>query len=210
MVQMIEMDSLNDEMHGELNDVKLLQSEHQLEQVEELKEEYSRLVPIILDMTATTRFCVLRAMQALRARLSLLESVESKLLASQTQVTHLEQQLRLYRQDSHFVARTKDKVLHFEEIERQLHLLIQENKSLHQDRANADLLRYQVQSLQQGCEELSSVMEEVTRLRVENRELRAGCGMDQEMPSSALQVQVAELQQREVVALKEYGELSTQ
>ena len=43
MMQMIEMDSLNDEMQGELNDVKLLQSEHQLEEVEELKENYSRL-----------------------------------------------------------------------------------------------------------------------------------------------------------------------
>ncbi len=42
MVQMIEMDSLNDEMHGELNDVKLLQCEHQQEQVEELQENYSR------------------------------------------------------------------------------------------------------------------------------------------------------------------------
>ena len=44
MMQMIEMDSLNDEMHGELNNVKLLQSEHQFEQVEELKEHYSKFV----------------------------------------------------------------------------------------------------------------------------------------------------------------------
>ncbi len=149
-------------------------------------------------------------MQALQTRLTQLESTESKLLSSQAQVTHLQHQLRLYRQDSHFTDRMKDKILHFEEIERQLQLTMEENQALRQDRMNTDLLRYQVQSLQQDCKQLGDVMEEVTRLRVENRELKAGHGKGQDTPSSALQIQLAELQQREIVALKEFGELSTQ
>ena len=151
-----------------------------------------------------------RAMQALRARLAQLESVESKLLSSQAQVTHLQHQLRLYRQNSHFVESMKDKVVHCEEVERQLQLVMEENQALCDNRANADLLRYQVQSLQQGCEELGSAMEEVTRLRVENRELKAGRGRDEDTPSSGLHIQLAELQRREIVALNEFGELSTQ
>lgn len=42
MFQMNELDALNDEMHGELNEVQLLQPEHQLEQVDELQQHYSR------------------------------------------------------------------------------------------------------------------------------------------------------------------------
>lgn len=44
MLQINELDTLNDEMHGELNEVQLLHPEHQLEQVEELKEHYSRYI----------------------------------------------------------------------------------------------------------------------------------------------------------------------
>ena len=149
-------------------------------------------------------------MQALQQRLTHLESVESKLISSQAKVVHLQHQLSLYRQDSHFIERMKDKVLHFEDVERQLQLAKEENLTLRQDRTNTDLLRYQVQSLQQDCEQLASVMEEVTRLRVENRELRAGHGKGQVTPSSALQIQLAELQRREIISLKEFGELSTQ
>lgn len=42
MVQINELDALNDEMHSELNEVQLLNPEHQLEQVEELKEHFSK------------------------------------------------------------------------------------------------------------------------------------------------------------------------
>lgn len=42
MMQMTELDSLNDEMQSELNEIRLLQPESQLEQVEEVKENYIR------------------------------------------------------------------------------------------------------------------------------------------------------------------------
>ena len=47
MAQMIEMDSLNDEMQGELSEVKLFQCEHQQEQVKELQENYSRSAELV-------------------------------------------------------------------------------------------------------------------------------------------------------------------
>lgn len=151
-------------------------------------------------------------MQGLQRRLANLESVESKLLSSQAQVAHLQHQLSLYRQDSHFIHTMKNKLVHLEGIERQLQLAKKENQALRQDRTNADLLRYQVQSLQQNREQLATVMEELTTLRVENRQLRvgSGCGTGQDTPSSALQIQLAELQQKEIVSLKKFGELTTQ
>lgn len=42
MFQINELDALNDEMHGELNEVQLLDPEHQAEQVEELQHHFSR------------------------------------------------------------------------------------------------------------------------------------------------------------------------
>ena len=46
MIQMNELDTLNDEMHSELNEVQLLNPEHQLEQVEELKQDFTKYVMI--------------------------------------------------------------------------------------------------------------------------------------------------------------------
>jgi len=42
MIQLNELDALNDEMQGELNEIQLLQPGHQVAQVEELQEEFSR------------------------------------------------------------------------------------------------------------------------------------------------------------------------
>lgn len=42
MLQITELDALNDEMHGELNQVQLLNPENQLQQVEELEEQFSK------------------------------------------------------------------------------------------------------------------------------------------------------------------------
>lgn len=151
---------------------------------------------------------MIRSVQVLRRRLSELETTESKLLSSQTQIKHLQHQLSIYRQDSHFVESVKDKVLHYETLEHKLQLLTEENQSLCQDRANADLLRYQVQSLQQCCDALGEVTAEVARLRQENSELKQDKG--QEASASALQIHLAELQQREIVSLSRYGELVTQ
>lgn len=131
-------------------------------------------------------------------------------MSSEALVSHLQHQLRLYRQDSHFVESMKNKLVRCEQAEQQLQRLVEENQALRQDRTNADLLRYQLQSLQRKCEKLDSLMEEVTTLRVENRELKAGLRKDQDTPSSALQIQLAEMQQREIVAIKQLGELSTQ
>lgn len=43
-MQINELDSLNDEMQSELNEIRMLQPESQLEQVEEVKENYTRYV----------------------------------------------------------------------------------------------------------------------------------------------------------------------
>lgn len=44
MMQIRELDALNDEMQGELNQVQLLHPQKQLDQVEKLEEHYDRYV----------------------------------------------------------------------------------------------------------------------------------------------------------------------
>ena len=145
----------------------------------------------------------------MQARLAELETVESKLVSSQAEVRHLQHQLRIYRQDAHFVECIQDKLTSYETLQRESQLLREENNSLQQDRANSDLLRYQVQSLQNRCAELEGVMEEVAKLRVENNELKQSIG-ERKGASSGLQAQLVELQQKEIVSLKNYGDLATQ
>lgn len=146
-------------------------------------------------------------MELLKTRLSQLETVESKLVSSQAEIKHLQQQLRIYRQDAHFADGVQDKLMRYEQLEHQVQLLSEENTSLRQDRTNADLLRYQVQSLQHHCNELEGGMEEGARLRLENSKLKTNEGKEHD---SVLQVQLTELQQREIVTLRKYGELITQ
>lgn len=153
---------------------------------------------------------MLRSVQVLRTRVAKLETVESKLLSSQAEVQQLQHQLRIYRQDSHFVGSMRDTVVHCESLQHQVQQLAEENASLRQDRANADLLRYQVQDLQQRCEEMEGAVEEVARLRVENHKLLTGGTNGPEGALSSLQIRLAELQQKEIVALNKYGELASQ
>ena len=42
MAQMNALDSLNDEMQRELNEVRVFEQEHKIEEVEELKVHYNR------------------------------------------------------------------------------------------------------------------------------------------------------------------------
>ena len=146
-------------------------------------------------------------MELLKTRLSQLETVESKLVSSRTEIKHLQQQLRIYRQDAHFADGVQDKLMRCEQLEHQVQLLSKENTSLRQDRTNADLLRYQVQSLQHHCSELERRMEDGARLHLENNELKTSDGKEHD---SVLRVQLSELQQREIVTLHKYGGLTTQ
>lgn len=150
----------------------------------------------------------IRSVETLKSRIAQLETVESRLLSSQSEVRHLQHRLRMYRQDSHFVEGVQEKLLAYETLQHQVQLLREENNSLTQDRTNSDLLRYQAQSLQHRCEELEGVLEEVTRLRVENDELKLR--REVKGKDSVLQAQLAELQQREVVSLNSSGKLTTQ
>ena len=145
----------------------------------------------------------------MRGRLKELESVESELLKSQAMTKHLERQLRTYRQDALMVDSVKDTV-RCETLEFQIQRLREENASLHEDRTNTDLLRYQVQTLKERCEKFDELEEEVTHLRIENTKLSSVEGSAGNMSAPSLQVQLAELQQREVVATRRIGELTTQ
>ena len=151
-----------------------------------------------------------RSVETMKSRVAQLEDVESKLLNSQMEVKHLQYQLQTCRQDNHFVETMRDRILQCEELKHQVHLLKEENHSLRLDRANTDLLRYKVQSLQKRCEELGGVEEERARLHVENNQLTAMEGSRASMSSPTLQVCLAELQQKEIVALSEYGKLVTE
>lgn len=151
-----------------------------------------------------------RSVEVLRRRVAELEAVESRLLSSQTQVKHLQHQLRICRQDAHFVESMKDKIMCCEDFQHRVQLLMEENQSLQKDRVNADLLRYQVQSLQQRCDNLEGVLEEVQGLRLENSQLKEGETKGQQASFSALQIRLAEFQQREVVSVSKFGELSSQ
>lgn len=151
-----------------------------------------------------------RSVEALRARVAKLETVESELVSSQAQVQQLQHQLRVYRQDSHFIGSMKDTIVQSESLQHQYQNLVEENASLRQDRANADLLRYQLQNMQQRFKEMEGVMEEVARLKIENSKLKAGGSSYQEGAMASLQIRLEELQQKEIVALSKYGELFSQ
>ena len=150
---------------------------------------------------------IYRLIDGLKARVARLETVENELLSSQTEVRHLQQQLRMYRQDSQFIGSVQDRLVSYEDLQHQVQLLREENGSLRKDRTNSDLLRYQAQRLQNRCTELEGVMEEVARLRAENSQLLNKDGSKD--ASSVLQSQLSELQQREIVSLSKYGELAT-
>jgi hypothetical protein len=147
--------------------------------------------------------------RVLKRRIAELEAVESQLLSAQTEVKHLQHQLRIYRQDKHFED-VHQKLVDYESLHHQVQLLREENNSLSQDRANCDLLRYQVQSLQEQSVKLEPVMEEVAKLRVENNELKLNVRGGKDTTVSVLQAQLAELHQKEIISVHKQGELVTQ
>ena len=153
---------------------------------------------------------MIRSVEVLRARIAKLETVESQLLTSQAEVKQLQHQLRLYRQDRHYLGNMTETMVHYEALQHQVQKLTEENASLRQDRANADRLRFQVQDLQRQCGEMEGAAEEAARLRVENSKLLSGEADGNEGALATLRMRLAEFQQKEVVALTKYGDLASQ
>ena len=84
----------------------------------------------------------------LRNRVGELETVESDLLRSEAQVKELERKLRTFKHNKHFLQTQQQKVLKYDDLERQFEHLTEENVALKRQQDNADLLRYKVQTLQ--------------------------------------------------------------
>ena len=143
----------------------------------------------------------------LRSRLRQLEDVERKLSESNAEVKKLQRQLRLSRQDNLFVDQMKTELQTVQELQQQLQTLRHDNQRLQQDRVNSDLLRYQVHDLQKKCESVEALSEEVAQLRQQNTQLRVA---NKTVASEAKDIELAELQQREIIAAHECGILATQ
>lgn len=155
-----------------------------------------------------------RSVQVLKSRVRELESVESKLVHSETEAKELQRSLRTCKQDYYFVESEKEKLLKYNEIERQLRQLAEENSLLRKQRDNADLLKYKVQSLQEKCTMYEGLEVKVAELELENQHLRKqveeGDGEKALSGSQpALQYRITELQQKEVILVNKQGELLT-
>ena len=146
----------------------------------------------------------------LKDRLSGLECVGSDLLCSQAEVTRLQHQLHMYRQEAPFVDKMRGQLDQLETMQLQVKLLAEENACLKQDRANADLLRFQLHGMKKKCEEVQELEAEVIHLRLENSKLQAGGEGRGLTFSETMQLQLAELQQKELVSLRENGSVNTQ
>jgi len=149
-----------------------------------------------------------RSIAALQSRVHQLEDVEGTLLESRAEVKRLQRQLRLCRQDNLFVDQMKTGLQTANELQQQLKVLRHDNQRLQHDRVNSDLLRYQVHDLQKKCESLEALTKEVAQLRQENTRLKEGGVANKTVASEAKEIELAELQQREVIAAHECGALA--
>ena len=180
-----------------------------------------------------------RSLEVLRSRIEELETVESDLLHSEAQVKELERKLRTFQHNEHFLQSQQQKVLKYDELERQLQHLTEENATLKGQQDNADLLRYKVQTLQERCARYEGLDAKLAQLELENQHLKeavkeGGSGEkammmmaeDQEGGDSgsvmfgakaggggrsqaALWYRIAELQQKEVLLTAKQGELTS-
>ena len=180
-----------------------------------------------------------RSLEVLRSRIEELETVESDLLHSEAQVKELERKLRTFQHNEHFLQSQQQKVLKYDELERQLQHLTEENATLKGQQDNADLLRYKVQTLQERCARYEGLEAKLAQLELENQHLKEtvkeeGSGEmammmmaeDREGGDSgsvmlgakvggggrsqaALWYRIAELQQKEVLLTAKQGELTS-
>ena len=173
----------------------------------------------------------------LRTRIEELETVESDFLRSEAQVKELERKLRTFQHNEHFLQSQQQKLLKYDELERQINHLAEENTTLKGQQDNADLLRYKVQSLQERCAKYEGLEVRLAQLELENKHLKeavkeeegGGEGMmvDHREGSesgsvllggkvggggrsqAALWYRIAELQQKEVLLTAKQGELTS-
>jgi DNA repair exonuclease SbcCD ATPase subunit len=111
-------------------------------------------------------------LEVLRSRIGELETVESDLLRSEAQVKELERKLRTFQHNEHFLQSQQQKVLKYDELERQLQHLSEENATLKGQQDNADLLRYKVQTLQDRCARYEGLEAKLAQLELENQHLK--------------------------------------
>ena len=131
----------------------------------------------------------------------------------------LQRSMRAHKQDYYFVESEKEKLFKYNEIERQLRQLTEQNTLLRKQRDNADLLKYKVQSLQEKCAMYEGLKAKVAELELTNQQLRKQIEEGQEEGGEmkahsgggqpALQYRIAELQHKEVLLLSKQGELLT-
>ena len=164
----------------------------------------------------------------LRNRVGELETVESDLLRSEAQVKDLERKLRTFKHNEHFLQTQQQKVLKYDDLERQIEHLTEENVALKRQQDNADLLRYKVQTLQERCAKYEGLETKLAQLELENQQLKEavkengsvemvteGGGDGNVMlgakgrgrSQAALWYRIAELQQKEVLLTAKQGEL---
>ena len=72
----------------------------------------------------------------------------------------------------HFAEMLQSKLLHSEDMERELRQLQEENRALHNHTDNVGLMRYQLQTLREQAERNEGMERRVLRLEEENQSLR--------------------------------------
>ena len=168
-------------------------------------------------------------MQVLRNRIEQLETVESDLVHSEARVKELERKLRNSKHNEEFLQSQQQKLIKFDELERKVRQLTEENATLKRQQDNTDLLRYKVQALQGRCAKYEGLETKVARLELENQELREtmkgealrGTLLEREGGEGVAAVgegsgslatlwyKIAQLQQKEVLLTVKQGELMT-
>ena len=84
----------------------------------------------------------------------------------------LEHKLKQQKHNIQFAEMVQSKLLHCEDVERELRQLREENAALRSHTDNVSLMRYQLQTLQERVERSEDVERKAVRLEVENEALR--------------------------------------
>ena len=218
-------------------DMTIIQSEKKdLEhsEVDELQHAHERLVHVNtylfpLISLSPRSLSLLRTLEGLRNRIEELETVESELVHSETRVKELERKLRNLRHNEEFLQSQQQKLIKFDELERQVRHLTEENAAMKRHQDNTDLLRYKVQTLQDKCAKYEGLESKVAQLELVNQELREtikeeGSGVmplgreggedvtaagEGSRSLATLWYKISQLQQKEVMLTVEKGELMT-
>ena len=149
----------------------------------------------------------------------------------------LERKLRTFQHNEHFLQSQQQKVLKYDQLDRQIKHLAEENSTLKRQQDNADLLRYKVQTLQERCAKFEGLEVKLAQLELENQHLKeavkeegdgetmadregrylgsvmlgvkVGGGGGGGRSQAALWYRIAELQQKEVLLTAKQGELTS-